>query len=354
MEEKDLRGTGRPDRRAPKLNAACHEDVGPVFLDMSPAELVLAVRDPVDGKELPVMGMARKLDIGARAADIFEVGRAMVQKDHRQVAGRVAQEIGDGLPVPGMGVVASGQINRVVDLHDHVLQQPDPGPLEEIRPPAAMPFVIPRDRVNPVLRVKTPELSLELAGVLVPPVAFQDIPPDEDNIGGCGVDFSDEPLQETAGRDRPEMEIGGESDRQLLCGRGSSGNLDGVFPNSEVVIIGDSGGDDQGRDDQGGGEPEAPEKGTANRLAGEDIEQAGRGDREIGQDDGQDKIQEQRQGVVSGDHDELCQAAGPAVGKGFRDRKTREEDDEASREKDPGDVPREQPQDADVRVDGER
>ena len=54
------------------------------------------------------MGMARKLDIDARAADTFEVGRAMIQEDDRQVAGNVPQEIGDGLPVPGIAVVAAG------------------------------------------------------------------------------------------------------------------------------------------------------------------------------------------------------------------------------------------------------
>jgi len=66
------------------------------------------------------------------------------------------------------------------------------------------------------------------------------------------------------------------------------------------------------------------EKGTADRLLGENFEQAGRADREIKQDDGQDKVQEQGQGVVAGDHDAFRPAGGPAVGQVFRGGKARE------------------------------
>jgi hypothetical protein len=258
--DEDLRSADRPDRRAPALDAAGDKEVGPVFFEMAPAEVVLTAGDEIDGEQLAVMGMARELDVGAGTARLGEVDGPVGQENDGKIAGRARQELRDGHPARRSAVLPAGQGQSIIDPHDLVLKQSDPGPFEEmVIPGTAEPLVIPRDAIDPVPGGHAAEGPLIAARVLVPAVAFQHVPSDKDHVGALGIDLGRELLQEAIGRQFPKMEVGHEDDGQLRGGGGPPGKLDAILLDAKHPVVDGSKDDDKEREDQRDGQAPAPE-----------------------------------------------------------------------------------------------
>ena len=83
IDDKNFRVARRPDRRAPNLDTARHENVRPLLQLISPAQFVMALYDEIYREQLPVVRMTREQDVSAAAADIIEIGRPVLQDDDR-------------------------------------------------------------------------------------------------------------------------------------------------------------------------------------------------------------------------------------------------------------------------------
>ena len=163
IDDENFRVARRPDRRAPDLDTARHENVRSLLQLISPAQFVMALHDEIHREQLPVVRMAREQDVSAAAADIVEIGRPVFQDDDRQLPIAVSQKLFDRFPASGPSIVPADKVKSVVDLFDSVLKEANPGLIEKCHRVSAVQIMISGDSVDAVFRLQAAGLSFELA-----------------------------------------------------------------------------------------------------------------------------------------------------------------------------------------------
>ena len=180
--------------------------------------------------------MAREQDVGTAATDIVEISRPVFQDDDRQAFFAVSQKLVDRFPYSRSSIVPANKVKSIVDFFYGVLQEANPGSIEERHRTSAVQIMISGNSVNAVFRLQTAELSFELSQPLALPVPLKYVTSDQNDIRVDSVDLFYEPLHQMAVGGLPEMEIGGKGDFQLPDYSRFLRDIDRMLPDLRMVI----------------------------------------------------------------------------------------------------------------------
>jgi hypothetical protein len=158
LDQHDLRITRRAHGRPPGLRPAGNKKMSPVDVLISPAQVIFQPGDPVDGEQLPVVGMGRKLDINGVAQGLGKFSGAMVHEDERQIPRGSPQYFVQRPFAPPAQVASPRQTKGAIDDDEAIVQDRDPGQGEKtaaVGHPVV--FMVPQRGINPVFCPELPE-----------------------------------------------------------------------------------------------------------------------------------------------------------------------------------------------------
>ena len=230
----DLGPAPDADGRAPRPRPARHVIVRVPLPEMTPVELVDQAVDEIDREDLPVVRVARDLEVRSGLLGLLEMERLVVEDEDRQVRRKTAsgENAADGqafllnlerarVPPPDEDE-SSGHIDGFI-LQDRDAAGPEAGqvPLE-----AAVELVVPRAGEESEGRPELAHDAAELRFDLRRHGLVDDVPGEENDVGLEGVHPRHHLLQPRRPDERPQVEVGGRDDGQPLGRARPCGNAE--------------------------------------------------------------------------------------------------------------------------------